>query len=489
MRRMRGSALAWLVTALILGGCGGPPRIGESRQATGVKVGEVTSSSALVWTRVTRHESRRADGLLLQGRAEKKASPEYNPEDLQGSAPGAPGRVRVRYSTDPGLSSPRETEWVNVDEDTEFTHTFALANLDAATEYFYEVETAEPDGSVLHQPLAGRFETAPAMQDYGDVTFTVITGQAFRDADSPDGFLVYDAMRALNPKFLVATGDTVYYDSDLPLVNSERLAHFHWNRAYSLPSLRRFHLQVPAYWEKDDHDSYHDDNWPGMYRDYMGTFTWEAGLRVFGLQTPASEKPYRTFRWGKGLQIWLTEGRDYRSPNTMPDGPKKTIWGQEQKDWLFRTVRQSDADWKVIVSPTPIVGPDRGNKNDNHANAGFTHEGDEIRRWISRYGTDRLFVACGDRHWQYHSVDPATGVQEFSSGPVSDQHASGSPGEDPNYHRFHQMSGGFLSVQTRKEGDQSKITFRFHAVDGTVRYQYTLSQPAAADSDASPGGA
>ncbi len=33
----------------------------------------------------------------------------------------------------------------------------------------------------------------------------------------------------------------------------------------------------------------------------------------------------RTFRWGKTLQIWLVEGRDYRSPNNMPDGPEDPV--------------------------------------------------------------------------------------------------------------------------------------------------------------------
>ncbi len=42
------------------------------------------------------------------------------------------------------------------------------------------------------------------------------------------------------------------------------------------------------------------------------------------------ERTYRTIRWGKGLQIWMVEGRLYRSPNTMEDGLQKTIWGKEQ---------------------------------------------------------------------------------------------------------------------------------------------------------------
>ena len=38
-------------------------------------------------------------------------------------------------------------------------------------------------------------------------------------------------------------------------------------------------------------------------------------------------------------------------------------------------MRESDATWKVLISPTPLVGSDRGGKNDNHATEGFRHEG------------------------------------------------------------------------------------------------------------------
>jgi len=86
-----------------------------------------------------------------------------------------------------------------------------------------------------------------------------------------------------------------------------------------------FHRQIPGYFMKDDHDTWMDDSWPGMKSPFMGDFTFEQGQRVFLEQVPMGEKTYRTFRWGKDLQIWLVEGRDFRSPNDMPDGPGKTI--------------------------------------------------------------------------------------------------------------------------------------------------------------------
>ena len=438
-----------------------------------MKVGEVTTDSAILWTRVTEATARRADGLELRGRPDRDAPPrDLDRRELEGSAPGAPGRVMVRYGTSPDLSDAVETEWETVSAEKDFTRHFKLKGLQPNTKYYFETHTSESTGHILHQPLAGSFRTAPEPDQDEEVRFTVITGQAYRDADDPEGFRAYDAMAALDPHFIVPTGDTVYYDSDDPLVTNKELARYHWCRMYSYPKLIQFHQHVPGYWEKDDHDSYANDNWPGLVRPYMGEFSFKQGLEVFREQLPVGKTPYRKFRWGKALEIWLVEGRDFRSPNDMPDGPDKTIWGEEQKKWLTESLLASDADWRVLISPTPIVGPDRGNKADNHANEAFSHEGHWFRQWAAENLGDNFFVACGDRHWQYHSVHPETGVQEFSSGPLSDEHASGTPGEDLDYHRFHKVQGGFLSVTAKSD----QITFRFHGVDGDVAHEYTASK-------------
>ena len=71
---------------------------------------------------------------------------------------------------------------------------------------------------------------------------------------------------------------------------------------------------------------------------------------------------YSTRRVNRDLQIWMVEGRDYRSPNDFPDGPRKTIWGKEQKEWLKRTLLESDATFKVLLSATAMVGPGSGSK-------------------------------------------------------------------------------------------------------------------------------
>jgi alkaline phosphatase D len=205
-----------------------------------------------------------------------------------------------------------------------------------------------------------------------------------------------------------------------------------------------------------------------MVAPKMAPFRFEQGLPIFPEQVPIGAQPYRRFRWGRSLEVWLLEGRDFRTANSEPDGPSKSIWGQAQKKWLLQSLEASTADWKLIVSPTPIVGPDRANKRDNHSNTTFATEGGEFRRWLRDNLPARAFVLCGDRHWQYNSVDPETGVEEFGCGAASDSHASGTPGENPKMHRFHLVKGGFLAIHVRPDGRQSRLVIEHRDVKGAV---------------------
>jgi alkaline phosphatase/alkaline phosphatase D len=191
----------------------------------------------------------------------------------------------------------------------------------------------------------------------------------------------------------------------------------------------------------------------------------ELGTATFREQVPivkndSSENPtYRTHRVGRDLQLWFVEGRDYRSPNQMPDGPEKTIWGTEQKAWLQRTIKESDATYKILISATPMIGPDDASKNDNHANAGFHHEGAAFFDWLKENKIDpaRFFILCGDRHWKYLSRHPY-GYQEFSCGALNRENARlgrapGTRGSSDPRGLIHQAytdatpSGGFLHVR------------------------------------------
>jgi len=480
-------AIKVILMSLLITICGCGNGLAEGPyQTTGIRIGEVSENSAIVWTRLTRHPERIGSdapmpevgyldpdtGKLTPRR--NRSRPNLAPvvrfidgstiDTIEGAVPGAPGQVRVLYKAK-NASDWKATDWRPAVAKSDFTNQFKLTDLQGNAEYQLRVEARASGAKKNGQVVSGGFRTAPPADKAERVLFTVSTGQAYPDQDVPGGgYKIYPEMLKLKPSFFVHTGDILYYDK---LAKTLELARWHWQRMYSLGTNVEFHRSVSSYFIKDDHDTWRNDCWPAMSNNFMGDFTFKQGLAVFLEQVPMGERTWRTFRWGSDLQVWLVEGRDFRSANTIPDGPDKTIWGAEQKAWFKRTVKESDAAFRILVSPTPIVGPDRTNKNDNHANAGFTHEGNEIRQFISKQ--KNMYTICGDRHWQYVSVDSKTGVREYSCGPASNKHAGGWSNDMKRpEHQYLNVTGGFLAVEIDRANGKPTVTFRHYSVDGAV---------------------
>ncbi|MCR9245866.1 MAG: alkaline phosphatase D family protein [bacterium] len=420
----------------------------------GVKIGEVTATSAVLWTRLTTTN----DAL--------DRLDDWDPERPHWRMPGGAGELRFVYWQ---ATTPQQrfgTRWEAVDAETDSCLQRRIVNLQPATNYEFEAQARRGEATAT---FAGSFTTAPAPDSATDaaLTFTISTCQDFPRRDDPaNGHKIYRAMLALEPAFFVQTGDTLYYDKPKPFAKDMATARYKWNRLYALPYLRAFHARVPSYWMHDDHDLLKNDCWPGQK---YGDLTFEQGKQIWREQVPQSDLPYRTFRWGPHVQIWLPEGREFRSPNRMPDGPDKSILGQEQWRWLEASLRQSDATFKFYVSATPVVGPDRKGKNDNHANAGFTHEGRRLRALLT--AVPGVIVINGDRHWQYHSTDPETGLHEFGCGPASNKHAGGfKKSLQPEWQSFLRIRGGFLSARVAADA----VEIRHHDVDGAIVHRVTI---------------
>lgn len=434
--------------------------------ANGIKIGEVNATTAIIWTRLTKNAERNIGGKPFPKNVnDKPRSASFDDlSAMEGSVPGVAGEVRVTYWPVRHESQRKATEWLPVDENSDFTRQIRITDLLSESRYALLVEGRSQGSSRPSCKIEGAFSTAPQPESHARVSFAVVTGQAYSRCDTPNGHKIYPVMQKLGLDFFVHTGDIEYYDWPGPYADTVELARFKWNRIYALPYQRSFHNVTASYFMKDDHDTLKDDCWPGQT---YGNLTWEQGLSLFREQVPMGDKTYRTIRWGKDLQIWLVEGRDFRSPNNMPDGPQKTIWGAEQKQWFFDTVKKSDATFRILISPTPIVGPDLIKKNDNHANKGFTHEGDELRAFISKQ--KNMFIICGDRHWQYVSKDPKTGAREYSCGPTSDAHARDFKGINKSpMHQYLKVKGGFLSVVIERKANIARAVFTHHAMDGKV---------------------
>ena len=430
---------------------------------TGCKTAEVTPTSAILWTRLCGQEK---PNPVTHQRQEKVFRHPIDFDEstpvaqMDGAVKGASGLVRVTLrSSQKNLSS----DWMEAKAENDFTVKVPFNNLQPATKYrvLWEAK-ADESGSVATSE--GTFTTAPSTQEEAPIRLTTSTCQYFWSHDDAGrGFKTYDSMARLNPDFFLQTGDYVYYDKPGPLAKTLEKARHKWHAMDAWPALRDFYKTTPVYLLKDDHDLLDDDSGPTS--PAYGQLTFKDGLKVWRENVPLADNPYRTFRWGKDLQIWLAEGREFRSPNKSEDSPEKSIWGEDQKAWFQSTVEASDATFKILFSPTPIVGPDREKKTDNHANDAFRSEGDWLRKYLS--AQKNMYVVNGDRHWQYVSVDAATGLMEFGSGPVSDSHAQGwDEGDVRPEHRFLRLKGGFLGVEVKCESGKPTVVFTHYDVDG-----------------------
>ena len=244
------------------------------------------------------------------------------------------------------------------------------------------------------------------------------------ETDKRLGNPTFEAMLKLRPDFFVGTGDIVYYDHPMREAKTVPQLRQCWHEQFRFSRMIEFFHRVPAYWSKDDHDfrfneSDNSTDQLPLPKTGIGMFREQLPMRAVD-----SDKPtHRTHRVSKNLQIWITEGRDYRSPNEMADGPEKSLWGAEQREWLKATLKASDAKWKILISPTPMVGPDDLMKIDNHADlSGFHHEADAFFAWLKENQIGNFTIICGDRHWQYHSIHPS-GVEEFACGALNDENS------------------------------------------------------------------
>jgi alkaline phosphatase D len=452
----------------------------------GSRNGWVDQNSIVIWTRTTQNaemvagpefldiDKRIESEIRKSGQADRyvdeQLPDQYSLNEMLGACPGVPGEVGLSYHPVDQLADSIQTPWITTKTENDCTAQWKLNDLRPGTRYVTRIEARPIGGRSTTASRTGSFKTAPAAVESADVRFCVTTCHDFlRRDDGEKGHKIYPSMTAFDPDFVVHAGDIEYYDKPQPWAWTKELMRFKWSRIFSMPRNRAFYETHSSYFIKDDHDTLKDDSSPGQV---YGNVTFDEGIQLFNEeQFPSRNKRYHTIRWGRDVQIWLLEGRDYRSPNTIADGPDKTILGTEQKSWLKQTLTESTAAFKLVFSPTPIVGPDRTNKKDNHANVVFAHEGQELRNFFSMI--DGIVLFCGDRHWQYASVDVETGLWEFGCGPGSEKHQLGwEKGDVREAHQFLRVAGGFLSGEVTRTEDGPHLTLRHHAVDGTHKSKF-----------------
>ena len=479
--------LFFFLTGFLIIACQSLDETGGPYFGNGLKNGWADQNSIVIWTRLTKYKDAYFEGepfkeisknLMLSLAKNPNIDSIYNTQipkgfklsDMEGYCPGMDGEVQLVYYQ---KSSPNEivvSDWVKVDKKKDFTYQWNLSDLKSGGLYGLKIFSRQKGSKKIQDSIFGSFVLPSEKSSLKPVKFCVVSCHDFnRRDDIKNGHKIYPSMDKIKPDFYIHTGDIEYMDKPNPYAMTEELMRFKWNRIFSLPFQRNFYNNYTSYFMKDDHDIGFNDSYPG--RDY-GAVSFERGLEIFDLeQFPSHEKRYKTVRWGKDLQIWIVEGRNYRSPNNFVDGPNKTIWGENQKNWFYETVSNSDASFKVLITSSPILGPDKINKNDNLSNDKYAYEQTEILDFIKKQ--NNLYIINGDRHWQYVTHIDGTNLWEFGCGAGTDFHSLPTQGgwnrEDPEpQHKYLRLKGGFLSVETSKSNYKSKISFNHHDVNGKI---------------------
>ena len=310
------------------------------------------------------------------------------------AAPGS--EVALHYGKDPSLADAIVLDPVAVEADSDDTARIELKGLDAHTEYYYRAAVVGKKPGPI-----GRFLTAPKPDADDEVKFC-FSGDS-RESYQP--FHIMDAIRAHAPDFFVHLGDTIYADRN---GTAQQLAEF-WakyrdNRA-DLASQRLF-ADTSAYIIWDDHE---------VANDYEGFHPLGAiGRRAFFDYWPVRRNPgesdriYRSFRWGRALELFLLDARQYRNR------ARETLLGKEQKEWLFDCVASSTALFKCIATPVPVYGggADRWD--------GYPHERKAMLRWIREKNLKGVFFISADLHYAaVTQVDKKSALKDITTGPIA----------------------------------------------------------------------
>jgi alkaline phosphatase D len=486
----------------------------------GVASGDVTDDSAVVWSRSNRE-----------------------------------AQMHVEYDTNSNFSQPRSTDATTLgNQTTDYTSHVKLEGLSPDTLYYYRVWFSTPsssqaneNGALISNTLTGSFRTAPdpSLSSAKPLLFIFaadLGGQKHcRQADN-GGYSIFEKMKELSPDFFIANGDMIYAADKCPVegpsdewknipgnfsgvadpnvnwnnteqVRDTYLKHWQYNRAD--PYLQSFLQNTSMYSQWDDHEVINDFGalwpyWNSFNKDREGyPNIVNEGREAFFNYSPIvriqddKNRIYRSFNWGPYLELFILDGRSYRSPNSMTDLPEnnKTMLGSEQLQWLEKGLMNSSATWKVISSDIPISVPTganasilgrdgwaNGNETNFSSKTGFERELQQLLRFLDDNNIQNIVFVTTDVHFPaniLYEVDANDDgdkliFHELISGPLS-AFRFGTPGGVPipkldstfNPKMLYEEGGifnfGYVQVQKQPEDNLVHLIARIVDENGLVR--------------------
>ncbi|MFQ5806958.1 MAG: alkaline phosphatase D family protein [Phycisphaerae bacterium] len=333
---------SWIGAVLVIGAA---TAAGQSGFSLGVAAGDVSDTAAILWTR--------PDWLSV---------------------------VRYELARDEGFAAIEQSGIVLASPENDFVVKVEVTGLSPATEYFYRFAV---EGDADRVSRVGRFRTAPAPDEAAALRFVFTGDTGFTFAPFP---IVSQAARE-EADFLLWFGDTIYADDPAAVTGiATTLAEYRqkYREIRSDPYFQEALAALPLWVGWDDHEV--TDNYAGA-DPAVPAEQLEAAYQAFFAYMPIQEqqipedpfRTYRRFRWGRQVEFFLLDGRQYREASaeaacrSNPDplgtvlGPllaseacaaqlseERTLLGGQQLDWLTRGLVESTAEVKFVVNDVPL---------------------------------------------------------------------------------------------------------------------------------------
>jgi len=359
--------------------------------------------------------------------------------------------------------------------------------------------------NIAEQVEVGTFRTAPSpnmTSNSSAIRFiwsADLGGQNYCRNANEGGYSIFKSMQSLNPDFFIANGDMIYADGACPAqgpiffnnTNNQNITWTNipgdfksiadpsvdWNNITEVRSIfmehwkynrndtyfKEFLRNVSMYSQWDDHEIINDfgskwpywnlfsinrEGYPNIVKEGTNAFLYYSPLDIDNntnndTANEHDKRIYRSFNWGKDLDLFIIDARSYRSQNHIADTPdsNKTMLGDEQLQWLKQELINSNATWKVISSDVPIsiptgsntslVGRDgwaNGNETNNYSYyTGFESELTDLLRFIDEQDIKNIVFITTDVHFpafikynfDLNNDGNTTEIYELVSGPLS----------------------------------------------------------------------
>ena len=485
----------------------------------GIASGDVTNHSAIIWSRAN---------------TQAQMHVEYDTANLS-------------LSSSSSSSMHSKSQTVSVNQTTDFTGHIKIDFLKPDTVYCYRVWFSNPnnknESAMVSNPIYGTFRTAPdTLTSKQIISFVVggdLGGQSYCrrvGAGGALGYPIFSVMQALSPDFFVFNGDQIYgdnactangpanvtgwhnipgnfssvTDNKINWTNQTQLQdvynkHWEYNRADA--HLQNLLRNTSIYSQADDHEVVNDYGgqwlyWTNATKTRTGfSNVVKAGINAFFNFSPIErnkDEPnriYRSFNWGKDLDLFILDQRSYRSRNDLADTPEnnKTLLGIQQLHWLEKSLLNSKATWKVISADVPTTIPNCFNKQlgcDNWASNGtssifkktFTRERSSFLKFLDDNNIKNVVVLATDVHFPTNIVvedDPNHDghklvYYELVTGPLSAIPLKANP-LDPTinatsrYQENQLFNFGYIKIQKEPSDGKVHLISEVRDEDGLLR--------------------